>query len=76
MKSSKNNNRDLFNSWCFAKLNYLLFGISLLIILIGYIIMATGETNSLQSVKIAPILLTIGYCFLLPLSIMIQSKNN
>ena len=76
MKSSKNNNKYLFNSWCFGKLNYLLFGISLLIILIGYIIMASGETESLQSVKIAPILLTIGYCILLPLSIIIQSKNN
>ena len=69
------NNKVLFNSWSFGKINYQLFGIGLLIIILGYIIMATGETESIQSVKISPIILMIGYCVLIPAAILIRSKK-
>ena len=74
MKPTKKINSSIFNSWSFGKVNYQLFGISLLIIVIGYLLMATGETNSIQSIKLAPILLVIGYCIVLPISIIYKSK--
>ena len=74
MKPTKKINSTIFNSWSFGKVNYQLFGISLLIIVIGYLLMATGETNSIQSIKLAPILLDIGYCVILPISIIYKSK--
>ena len=46
-----------------------LFGIGILVIILGYIIMATGDVNSFQSVKLAPVLLVIGYLVIIPLSI-------
>ena len=66
VKTNKNNNS---NNWPFNKKNYLLFGIGILVIILGYRIMATGEVNSFQSVKLAPILLVIGYLVIIPLSI-------
>ncbi|MDP6853827.1 MAG: DUF3098 domain-containing protein, partial [Candidatus Marinimicrobia bacterium] len=60
------NNKSLFHSWSFGKINYQLFGIGLLVIIIGYILMATGETESYQSVKLAPIILLVGYCVIIP----------
>ena len=66
VKTNKNNNS---NNWPFNKKNYLLFGIGILVIILGYIIMAIGEVNSFQSVKLAPILLVIGYLVIIPLSI-------
>ena len=66
MKTTKNNNS---NNWPFNKKNYLLFGIGILVIILGYIIMAIGEVNSFKSVKLAPILLVIGYLVIIPLSI-------
>ena len=66
VKTNKNNNS---NNWPFNKKNYLLFGIGIIVIILGYIIMVTGEVNSFQSVKLAPVLLVIGYLVIIPLSI-------
>ncbi|NQU67292.1 MAG: DUF3098 domain-containing protein [Candidatus Marinimicrobia bacterium] len=65
----------MFSSWNFNHVNYLLFGIGILVIVIGYLIMITGDTTSFQSVKLAPIILVIGYCVIIPLSIWYKPKN-
>ena len=39
----------LFESWSFSTVNYYLFGIGLALIILGYIVMASGEVNSDQS---------------------------
>tara|TARA_B100001758_G_scaffold219601_1_gene207788 strand:- start:315 stop:548 length:234 start_codon:yes stop_codon:yes gene_type:complete len=75
LKQRNTDNKTLFHSWSFGKINYQLFGIGLLVIAIGYIIMATGETDSYQSVKLAPLILILGYCVLIPASILIKPKN-
>ena len=75
MKSWNQNNKTLFHSWSFGKINYVLFGIGLLIIILGYIVMVTGETESIQSVKIAPIILIVGYCVVIPAAILVKPKN-
>ena len=38
--------------------------------------MATGETESIQSVKIAPLILIVGYCVVIPVAILVKPKNN
>ena len=75
MKSWNQNNKTLFHSWSFGKINYVLFGIGLLIIALGYIVMITGETESIQSVKIAPLILIIGYCVAIPAAILVKPKK-
>ena len=75
LKLENSENKTLFHSWSFGKINYQLFGIGLLIIIIGYIIMITGETESIQSVKIAPLILIVGYCVLIPAAILVKPKD-
>ena len=75
MKQRNLDNKTLFHSWSFGKKNYQLFGIGLFVIIFGYIIMATGETESIQSVKIAPLILILGYCVLIPAAILIKPKD-
>jgi hypothetical protein len=41
---------------------------------LGYILMSTGETDSFQSVKLAPTILLIGYIIIIPLSIFYKFK--
>ena len=60
----------------FFSLNYILFICGVIVILLGYIIMATGEVNSFQSLNIAPLFLFFGYIILIPLSLIIESKDN
>ena len=75
MKSSDHNNKTLFHSWSFGKINYQLFGIGLLVIIFGYIIMAMGDTESFQSVKLSPVILIVGYCVIIPAAILVKPKN-
>ena len=75
MKSWDHNNKTLFHSWSFGKINYQLFGIGLLVIIFGYIIMAMGDTESFQSVKLSPVILIIGYCVIIPAAILVKPRN-
>jgi hypothetical protein len=44
--------------------NWILFGVALAVITVGYILLRSG------SITMAPILLVVGYCFLIPWAIM------
>ena len=68
----KDNNSSIFHSWPFGAKNYLLFGFGVFTIILGYLLMATGETYSFQSTVMAPIVLVFGYCIVIPISIMIK----
>ena len=59
----------------FEKMNYILFGISLIVIVIGYIALAQKPYNSFVSLNIAPILLVLGYVFLIPFSILYRKRE-
>ena len=76
MKSWNQNNKTLFHSWSFGKINYYLFGIGLLVIMLGYIIMATGEVNSFQSLTLAPIMLFIAYIIVIPAALIYREKSS
>lgn len=65
----------LFESWSFSTVNYYLFGIGLALIILGYIVMASGEVNSFQSLTVAPIILFVGYIFFLPAALIYRDKN-
>jgi len=67
VKADKDNN-EVF--WPFKKINYLIFGIGVIAIILGYILMGYGEVNSILSLKIAPFILFIGYIILIPISIL------
>ena len=75
MKQGNPDNKTLFHSWSFGKINYQLFGIGLFVIFFGYILIATGETESVQSVKIAPLILIFGYCVCIPAAILVKPKD-
>lgn len=69
-------------SWLFPldQKNLIWAGIGLVVIIVGYLLMATGITNEPAlpngtwnnplAVTIAPILLVIGYCILIPFAIL------
>ena len=65
----------LFESWSFSTVNYTLFGIGLALIILGYIVMASGEVNSDQSLTVAPIILFVGYIIFIPAALIYRDKN-
>ena len=70
------NTSSLFESWSLSKTNYILFGIGLILIILGYILMGKGEVYSFQSLTLAPIMLFIGYIIVIPASLIYRGKNS
>ena len=54
--------------WPFGMKNYLVFALALVVIVIGYVTLGYG------SMTLAPILLVLGYCVLIPVAIVIRGK--
>ena len=75
MKGSNNKDNIKSKDWSFTYVNYILFFVGVFTIIAGYLIMYLGETESIQSVKIAPFVLFIGYCVLIPISILYKSRG-
>jgi Protein of unknown function (DUF3098) len=60
--------------------NYMIFGIGLAVILVGYLLMMTGigedpalvdgAWNNPLAIGVAPVLLVIGYCVIIPYAIL------
>ena len=69
-------NTSLFESWDFTTKNYILFGIGLALIIVGYLVMAAGEVNSFQSLTLAPIMLFTGYIIVIPAGLIYREKSS
>ena len=75
-RKNKNTNLHLFENWSFSSKNYLIFGIGLVLIILGYFIMVMGTVNSFQSLTLAPIMLFIGYIVIIPLALIFRDKSD
>ena len=53
----------------FTKLNYYIFAAGLLAIVLGYFTLSQG------SITLAPILLVVGYCVIIPVAILYRGKE-
>jgi len=52
--------------WPFGRKNYIWFGVSLVTMVIGYVLLSQGSTT------LAPLLLVIAYCVLVPIAILVK----
>ncbi len=55
--------------------NLVIIGVGILVIILGYIIMAMGDATSSLSVTVAPIVLVIGYCVIIPVGILYRKRT-
>ncbi len=71
------NTEPIFKFWSFSRVNYAIFGMGLLFIIIGYIVMAQGpeKVDSFSSMYVAPIILFLGYIILIPFSLVYKPRT-
>lgn len=65
--------------------NYIILGLGIAVIILGYVLMSTGNADdpvnnagiwdNPMAVTIAPILLVIGYCVIVPFAIFFRKKG-
>ena len=66
----KNNQSSSEFQWPFGTKNYIVFAISIIVIVVGYILLGQG------SITMAPILLVVGYCILIPMALIIRDNKS
>jgi hypothetical protein len=59
----------------FTAENYYLFFAGLVIIIIGYICMGSGDVYGALSLTVSPILVCVGYLVLIPLALLYRKKS-
>jgi len=64
--AGKETAKTAHDKWPFGMKNYLVFALGLLSIILGYVFLSQG------SITLAPILLVLGYCVIIPVAIMIK----
>lgn len=81
MAQSSNEKSDF--SWPFGKKNYLIFGVGMLSIILGYWALSNTAVDPDPSIDswgqtfltLAPALLVLGYCVLIPISLIINGRG-
>ncbi len=66
--------KSIIESLPFTKSNYQILGLGLLVIVLGYVALAQPPWNGTMALDVAPILLVLGYCVLIPLGILFRKK--
>ncbi len=68
---TKNKNEDSHSEfqWPFGKKNYIVFAIAMVVIILGYVSLGQG------SITLAPLLLVIGYCVLVPIALLVKDPT-
>ena len=80
-KQSKSSGPSKKVVWDFpyTQKNFLIFGLGILVIITGYVLMSTGISdeashqtawNNPLAVSVAPVVLVIGYCVIIPYAIL------
>ena len=56
------------------KRNYQIFGLAMILIVVGYFFLAQPPVNGFTTLTLAPLVLIVGYCVLVPLAILWRPK--
>jgi len=74
-KKKTKKNRTIVRRLVFTRENYWIFFAGIFLILLGYILMAVGDTYSTLSITIAPIILFVAYLIVIPVAIIYSKKS-
>ena len=55
--------------------NFIILGIGLLVIVLGYVALSGNTVEGFSQLTVAPILLVLGYCVIIPVGIMYRKKK-
>ena len=74
VKASSKSLPSPFNMY-WERTNYLLFGLGMFLIILGFYFMGQGEWDSSSSLVVSPILLFLGFVVVMPVSILYRKRS-
>ena len=55
--------------------NYSIIGLGIIVIIVGYFLMNANSVDGFMPTVVAPILLVVGYCLIIPVGILYNDKS-
>jgi len=59
----------------FTKLNYYIIAAGIGLVILGFIVMGQGSVEGTLPLVVAPVLLVIGYCVMIPIGILYKKRE-
>ena len=59
----------------FRRKNWILFGLGIAVIGLGYFLLSVPPHDGFWSLTMAPLLLIIGYCVVIPVAILVRDRR-
>ncbi len=75
-KQIQKKQKVLSNILPFTKTNYQILGAGIFLIILGYIALAQEPWDGTLPLVVAPILLVLGYCVIIPIGILFRKKTD
>jgi hypothetical protein len=75
LKSKKHKKDQSHLHFAMTSKNYLIMGIGIALIVLGYFFMSENSVDGFLPTTVAPVLLIIGYCVIVPMGILYKDKN-
>lgn len=66
---------SFFGRLPYTRINFQLFGLGMIFLVLGYISLSIGPWDSFWSLTLAPILLVLGYVVILPIAFLYQARK-
>jgi hypothetical protein len=74
IKNKKTQISEKFH-FSFTNKNYMIIGLGIVFIIIGYIFMSENSVDGFLPTVVAPVLLVLGYCVIVPFGILFKDKS-
>jgi len=74
-KTKSTGKAKLNETFPLEKENYIILGVGLLVIILGYLALSGNTVEGFSQLTVAPILLVLGYCVIIPVGIMYRKKE-
>ncbi|MBK7253410.1 MAG: hypothetical protein IPI04_05700 [Ignavibacteria bacterium] len=75
LKSKKHRKDQSHLHFAMTSKNYLIMGLGIALIVLGYFFMSENSVDGFLPTTVAPVLLIIGYCVIVPVGILYKDKN-
>lgn len=75
VKSKKAKHEQSHLHFAMTSRNYVIIGIGIALIILGYVIMNQNSVDGFMPTTVAPILLVLGYCIVVPVGILYSDRS-
>ncbi len=76
LKSRKHRKEASHLHFAMTSKNYMIMGVGIALIILGYFFMSENSVSGFLPTTVAPVLLIIGYCVIVPIGILYNDKSN